>query len=308
MDCFIFSSLFLFIGLFSQHSEGEKKTLTWRNKSEYGKLLLAFRKKEFKVQCDAIRRGLATVVPLQLLSLFTWQELEVQVCGRPKMDVELLKKNTEYEGCSASDSHIQVCFFDSGCRSNRPSFFLSFSLCDAFVFHFFGLLLLLLTVGVCLVSFQFFWEILKNKFDDIERAKFLKFVWGRSRLPVRSQDFASRFKIQTLEASGNPDNFMPISHTCFFSIGLLLLLSFLSFLLSPFFLLLLFLGFLSLCSDPFFFSLGFLLLFRTASLQLYRFVSLPFVSLFASCLSFPPLSPLLARTDAQANPVGDHAL
>jgi len=67
----------------------------------------------------------------------------------------------------------------------------------------------------------FFWEIMAKKFDDMERAKFLKFVWGRSRLPVRAQDFSSKFKIQNqnkADCSPNPDAFMPIAHTCFFSI------------------------------------------------------------------------------------------
>jgi hypothetical protein len=67
---------------------------------------------------------------------------------------------------------------------------------------------------------QFFWELMSKRFDDIERSKFLKFVWGRSRLPVRASDFGSaRFKIQLLHRA-NPDNSMPISHTCFFSVEL----------------------------------------------------------------------------------------
>jgi hypothetical protein len=38
-----------------------------------------FRLGEFKQQVEAIKRGLATIVPLRLLPLFTWQELEMMV-------------------------------------------------------------------------------------------------------------------------------------------------------------------------------------------------------------------------------------
>ena len=62
---------------------------------------------------------------------------------------------------------------------------------------------------------------MRERFDDTERAKFLKFVWGQSRLPLRASDFERKFKIQRYHASdSNPAKFLPISHTCFFSIEL----------------------------------------------------------------------------------------
>ena len=39
----------------------------------------------------AVLRGLGTQVPVHVLSLFTWEELELMVCGNPTVDVELLK-------------------------------------------------------------------------------------------------------------------------------------------------------------------------------------------------------------------------
>ena len=42
-------------------------------------IFMQFRFCEFDAQVSAIRRGLATVVPYQLLSLLTWDELELQV-------------------------------------------------------------------------------------------------------------------------------------------------------------------------------------------------------------------------------------
>ncbi|CAE7895047.1 Herc2, partial [Symbiodinium sp. KB8] len=92
---------------------------------------------------DAIRRGLARVIPPSLLSLLGWRELEVHVCGRPVIDVALLKANTSYSGCSASDPHI-----------------------------------------------AYFWEAMEE-FTPKERAMYLRFVWGRSRLPLTSAGFFS---------------------------------------------------------------------------------------------------------------------
>jgi len=88
--------------------EGEKKKVTYANRRQFARAFIKFRLKEFSAQTAAMRRGIATVVPYQLLSLFTWQELEAQVCGRGSMDVSLLQENTQYSGCSANDEHIRM--------------------------------------------------------------------------------------------------------------------------------------------------------------------------------------------------------
>jgi len=51
---------------------------------------------EFKRQIEAIRRGLSLIIPEGLLNLLTWRELETMVCGKPILDVELLRQNTIY--------------------------------------------------------------------------------------------------------------------------------------------------------------------------------------------------------------------
>ena len=45
-------------------------------------------------QIAAIKQGLATVVPIDLLQLWSWDDLEFAVTGNRTMDVELLKKHT----------------------------------------------------------------------------------------------------------------------------------------------------------------------------------------------------------------------
>ena len=65
---------------------------------------------------------------------------------------------------------------------------------------------------------QWFWEIM-NEFPQHDRKAYLRFTWGRNRLPINRSGFKQRMKISRLGLSSrNPDQFLPVSHTCFFSI------------------------------------------------------------------------------------------
>ena len=55
-------------------------------------------------------------------------------------------------------------------------------------------------------------------FDSQERSKFIRFVWGRSRLPLRGKTWPQSFKLQ--KASTASQETLPVTHTCFFSIEL----------------------------------------------------------------------------------------
>ncbi|BFG02621.1 probable E3 ubiquitin-protein ligase HERC2 [Drosophila madeirensis] len=67
--------------------------------------------------------------------------------------------------------------------------------------------------GSALVSW--FWEVMEE-FTNQERSLFLRFVWGRTRLPRTIADFRGRdFVLQVLEKNP-PDHFLPESYTCFF--------------------------------------------------------------------------------------------
>jgi hypothetical protein len=45
---------------------------------------------------------------------------------------------------------------------------------------------------------------------------FLRFAWGRSRLPPPSQWGSQTFKLALLDAA-RPDETLPMAHTCFFA-------------------------------------------------------------------------------------------
>jgi hypothetical protein len=58
------------------------------------------------------------------------------------------------------------------------------------------------------------WELLEEM-EPEDQAAFLKFTWGRTRLPLSSETFTQPMKLT--QRSSSPDAF-PISHTCFFEI------------------------------------------------------------------------------------------
>eukprot|EP01117_Protostelium_nocturnum_P007091 TRINITY_DN2543_c0_g1_i10.p1 TRINITY_DN2543_c0_g1~~TRINITY_DN2543_c0_g1_i10.p1 ORF type:complete len:3016 (-),score=1204.04 TRINITY_DN2543_c0_g1_i10:107-9154(-) len=66
---------------------------------------------------------------------------------------------------------------------------------------------------------EYFWKALES-FTNAERSAFLRFVWGRSRLPVSLSDFGREFTITQFDQKGNPDNYLPVSHTCHFQLDL----------------------------------------------------------------------------------------
>jgi len=54
-----------------------------------------------------------------------------------------------------------------------------------------------------------------------ERSLYLRFVWGRSRLPLRAEDFPKKHKLKLQSTSGKLlRNTLPVAHTCFFSLDL----------------------------------------------------------------------------------------
>ena len=80
---------------------GGTTRVTFANRKRYVKMAVDYRLHEFDLQVAAIRRGIASVVPMPALRLFTWQELEILVAGRPEIDLEVLKRQTSYSGCVA---------------------------------------------------------------------------------------------------------------------------------------------------------------------------------------------------------------
>ena len=86
---------------------GAAEPVDFAERHAFAALALQARLNESRAQLKAIHRGLTALIPDPLLSLMTWAELERRVCGTPTIDIELLKRHTEYSGCSASSAHVQ---------------------------------------------------------------------------------------------------------------------------------------------------------------------------------------------------------
>ena len=66
-----------------------------------------------------------------------------------------------------------------------------------------------------------FWEIM-SEFTQSDRKAYLRFTWGRNRLPLTKAGFKQRMKISRLSPRRveDMDCTLPVSHTCFFSIDI----------------------------------------------------------------------------------------
>jgi len=113
--------------------------VTKANLQEYADLILEKRAAESEIQMKAVKEGVYFVIPLEMLKLLTWEELEIRACGDKIIEVEKLKKITTYSGGSESDEAIQR-----------------------------------------------FWRVFEE-FTEDEKQQYLKFVWGRSRLPYETK-------------------------------------------------------------------------------------------------------------------------
>jgi hypothetical protein len=81
---------------------GRDMPVTKDNLNEFVSLTIKRRLNESARQIKAMQKGLNAIVPLRMMSLFSWYDLEVLVCGDPNFDVELLRRHTVYQGLSGS--------------------------------------------------------------------------------------------------------------------------------------------------------------------------------------------------------------
>ena len=112
----------------------------------------------------AIQQGLGEVVPLNVLQLFTWQQLELLVSGSPIFDIELWKQRTD-------------------------------------------------SSGVPNKTLALFWKVMES-LQPKDQAGFVRFAWGRSRLPIASE-FTTKMRLTSAGSAR-----LPVAHTCFFSVEL----------------------------------------------------------------------------------------
>lgn len=66
---------------------------SWENKHVYVRAVRDLRLRELQnVECmSAVRAGLGSIIPLQLLTLLSPAEMELRTCGLPDINLEFLK-------------------------------------------------------------------------------------------------------------------------------------------------------------------------------------------------------------------------
>lgn len=85
---------------------GENIKVTDANRGEYVRLVEKARLNESHLQVAALRRGVGDTVPIQLLNLCTWKDIEWKVCGEPRIDVNLLRRHTTCSGLPSDAPHV----------------------------------------------------------------------------------------------------------------------------------------------------------------------------------------------------------
>ena len=78
--------------------DGKEERVAFEERQQYVERALATRMRECAVQCEAIKRGMAKIIPEALLNMVTYIELETWVCGKAIVDIDLLKRHTKYGG------------------------------------------------------------------------------------------------------------------------------------------------------------------------------------------------------------------
>ena len=142
------------------------RVVTFDTRLEWCEAVKAVRLGEFSNQIAAITRGMDSVVPMRVLQLFSWQQLEVLISGDPRIDLETWKSFTDSSGVPAKSAAL-------------------------------------------------FWKVMET-LSAKEQSGFIRFAWGRSRLPP-PKDFHVKMKLTRLTTAAHR---LPIAHTCFFSVEL----------------------------------------------------------------------------------------
>ena len=150
---------------------GDQIPVTASNVSEFVSLASRRRIDESRVAISSIIRGFGCVVPLNVVSaLYTWEQLEREVCGTAVLNVDRLRAHTSWPGELGSDIE------------------------------------------------ENFWAMLRS-FDPEQQSNFLRFCWGRTRLPADPEKkFLMRVKPLVARGSNSIDDMLPNAHTCDFTL------------------------------------------------------------------------------------------
>ncbi|CAG9335133.1 unnamed protein product [Blepharisma stoltei] len=88
--------------------DGANIDVTFENVGHYADLLEKHKLFENPKAYDSIRKGIAIVIPIDKLNLFTAAQLRELICAKQEVKLEVLEENTVYENCRRTDPHIEI--------------------------------------------------------------------------------------------------------------------------------------------------------------------------------------------------------
>jgi len=77
---------------------GTKYKVTFSDRFDYINRVLETRVRESHLQIESIKRGITALIPLPFLNSVSASDLEIWVCGKHRVDFELLRRHTRYSG------------------------------------------------------------------------------------------------------------------------------------------------------------------------------------------------------------------
>ncbi|CAD8163525.1 unnamed protein product [Paramecium octaurelia] len=89
---------------------GSKIPVKYEERLEYINKLIEVKCTESELQCESLIKGLIKIIPSPLLNWVSAEDLELWVCGRPIVDVDLLKRHTRYSG-DLNENSDRIKFF-----------------------------------------------------------------------------------------------------------------------------------------------------------------------------------------------------
>ena len=107
---------------------GSKIPVLYEDRYDYVHRVLQARMKESMLQIEAIKKGLTILIPLPFLNGISAKDLEIWVSGKPKVNIDLLKRHTRYAGELNEESRRVKFLWEvlSGLKENEKLRFVKF--------------------------------------------------------------------------------------------------------------------------------------------------------------------------------------
>lgn len=90
-------------------NNGKNIMVTEENKHKFVEIYSQWKLVEsVRPQIEYMLAGLYEIIPRPYFSIFSEKELELLLCGTPKIDIQDWKKNTKYSGFNPDDKVVQI--------------------------------------------------------------------------------------------------------------------------------------------------------------------------------------------------------